>query len=66
MRHGQTLPTAIGSLGLGMMAGALSLPHGEGEAVYTVLGVATVAFGHFLNHHASKRMKRAALEPVYA
>lgn len=53
MRHGEILPTAIGSLGLGMMAGALSLPHGEGEAIYTVLGVATVALGHFLNHRAS-------------
>ncbi|MEO8723062.1 MAG: MerC domain-containing protein [Sphingobium sp.] len=60
IRHGQLLPTAVGSLGLGMMAGALSLPHGEGEAIYTVLGVATVAFGHFLNHKASHRSAHTA------
>ncbi len=48
-RHGRLLPVAIGSLGLGFMAGALSLPHGGGEAVYTVAGVATLAFGHYLN-----------------
>lgn len=53
MRHGEMLPTAVGSLGLGMMAGALSLHHGEGEAIYTVLGVSMVALGHFLNHRAS-------------
>ena len=49
MRHGRMLPVAIGSLGLGVMAGALSLPHGAAEAVYTVLGVAIVALGHYLN-----------------
>ncbi|MCB2013998.1 MAG: MerC domain-containing protein [Sphingobium sp.] len=49
MRHGRLLPVAVGSLGLGVMAGALSLPHGDGEALYTVVGVATVAFGHYLN-----------------
>ena len=49
MRHGRLLPVAIGSLGLGVMAGALSLPHGSDEAVYTVTGVLTLAFGHYLN-----------------
>lgn len=52
MRHGNLLPTAIGSLGIGVMTGALNLPHGESEAVYTVLGVAIVALGHWLNHRA--------------
>jgi MerC mercury resistance protein len=51
-RHGLILPTAIGSLGIGMMAGALTLPHGESEAFYTVLGVSTLAFGHILNARA--------------
>ncbi|MBU0555269.1 MAG: MerC domain-containing protein [Alphaproteobacteria bacterium] len=52
-RHGMALPVAIGALGLGIMAGALSLPHGwEGETPYTLLGVALLAFGHELNRRA--------------
>lgn len=50
--HGYMLPGAVGGLGLGVMAGALSLPHGEGEAVYTIIGVAIVALGHDLNRRA--------------
>ena len=50
-RHGMALPVAIGALGI--MAGALSLPHGwEGETPYTLLGVALLAFGHELNRRA--------------
>lgn len=49
MRHGKLVPVAIGSLGLGVMAGALSLPHGEEEAIYNILGVGTLALGHYLN-----------------
>ena len=52
MQHGNLLPTAIGSLGIGVMTGALNLPHGESEAVYTVIGVVVVALGHWLNHQA--------------
>lgn len=59
-RHGQLLPVAIGSLGLGVMAGALSLPHGAGEAVYTVVGVAILALGHYLNIAASRALGWAA------
>jgi len=52
-RHGMALPIAIGALGLGIMAGALSLPHGwSGETVYTLLGVALLALGHELNRRA--------------
>ncbi|MBT2188720.1 MerC domain-containing protein [Sphingobium nicotianae] len=52
-QHGLMLPIAIGGLGLGVMAGALSLPHGwSGETAYTVLGVALLAFGHELNRRA--------------
>jgi hypothetical protein len=50
--HGYMLPGAVGGLGLGVMAGALSLPHGEGEMVYTIIGVAIVALGHDLNRRA--------------
>ncbi|MBB6123507.1 MerC domain-containing protein [Sphingobium subterraneum] len=52
LKHGMMLPTAIGSLGLGMMAGALNVPHGASEAFYTVLGVSTLALGHLLNQRA--------------
>lgn len=51
--HGFTLPAAIGGLGLGVMAGALSVPHGSAETVYTILGVAILALGHDLNRRGS-------------
>jgi len=50
--HGFMLPAAIGSLGLGMMAGSLSLPHGVEEIFYSVLGVLVLALGHDLNRRA--------------
>ena len=55
MRHGYMLPAAVGGFGLGMMAGALSLPHdGAGtEAVWTMVGVLTLALGHDLNRRAT-------------
>ncbi|MBV9527356.1 MerC domain-containing protein [Sphingomonas sp.] len=49
MEHGLMLPSAVGALGLGIMAGALSLPEGGHEPVYTVLGVCILALGHRLN-----------------
>jgi len=52
MRHGSLLPLAIGSLGIGVMAGALSLPDG-GEAMFTVFGVALLGAGHLLNARAA-------------
>jgi len=52
--HGFMLPSAIGGLGLGVMAGALSLPHDGREPVYTVVGVMVVALGHRLNVLASE------------
>ncbi|QLC23580.1 MerC domain-containing protein [Parasphingopyxis algicola] len=51
-QHGYMLPVAISSLGVGTMAGALSLPHSEMELIYTVLGVALLALGHDLNRRA--------------
>ena len=43
------LPSAIGGLGLGVMAGALTLPHDGAESVFTVVGVLILALGHQLN-----------------
>jgi MerC mercury resistance protein len=51
--HGFVMPAAIGALGIGMMAGALTLPHGTTEILWTVMGVAVLALGHDLNHRAS-------------
>lgn len=51
--HGYVMPAAVGGLGLGVMAGALSVPHGSAETVYTMLGVAILALGHDLNRRAS-------------
>jgi hypothetical protein len=49
LEHGFMLPAAVGALGLGVMAGALTLPEGGHEPIYTVLGVMIVALGHRLN-----------------
>lgn len=50
LAHGRLLPTAVGSLGIGVMAGALALPHGAGETLFTIAGVALLASAHFQNH----------------
>lgn len=52
LEHGFMMPAAVGGLGLGVMAGALTLGHGGGEIVYTMLGVAFLALGHDLNRRA--------------
>lgn len=49
------LPASIGVLGLGVMAGALSLPHDGREPVYTVIGVMILALGHRLNLMATEQ-----------
>lgn len=51
--HGYTMPSAVGGLGLGVMAGALTLPHDGSEAIYTMVGVAILALGHRLNSIAA-------------
>lgn len=51
--HGYMLPSAVGGLGLGVMAGALTLPHDGSEAVYTMMGVVILALGHRLNFIAA-------------
>jgi hypothetical protein len=50
--HGFMMPAAIGGLGLGVMCGALTLPHDSGEVLYTLAGVAILALGHDLNRRA--------------
>lgn len=53
LTHGYVMPAAMGSLGLGVMAGALSLhDHGGSEAMWTMIGVGLLAFGHDLNRRA--------------
>jgi hypothetical protein len=52
VEHGFMMPAAIGSLGLGMMAGALSIPHGGDSTLYAVVGVLILALGHDLNRRA--------------
>jgi hypothetical protein len=54
LEHSYTMPSAVGGLGLGVMAGALTMPHDGTEAVYTVVGVAILALGHRLNHIAAE------------
>ena len=49
LEHGYVLPVAVGSLGLGVMAGALTMPHDGSEALFTVVGVMILALGHRLN-----------------
>lgn len=50
--HGFMMPAAVGGLGLGVMSGALSLPHDGAEVVYTIIGVGILALGHDLNRRA--------------
>ena len=54
LEHGFMMPSAVGALGLGVMAGALSLPHDGREPIYTVIGVMILALGHRLNVMASE------------
>ena len=49
MRHRRTLPVVTGVPGLALMAAALFVPHGFGEALLTILGVSLVAGAHLMN-----------------
>lgn len=52
--HGYMAPAVTGSFGLGIMAGAMQLPHGDGaETLWTLIGVAILALGHDLNRRAT-------------
>ena len=50
--HGFMMPSAVGGLGLGVMAGSLMLDHGGYSTIYSVLGVSILALGHDLNRRA--------------
>ncbi len=52
VEHGFMMPAAVGGLGLGVMAGAFTLPHDGAEVIYTMIGVAILALGHDLNRRA--------------
>ena len=49
VEHGFILPAAVGSVGLAIMAAALTLPHDGSEAAATICGVLVLALGHRLN-----------------
>jgi hypothetical protein len=51
--HGFMMPSAVGGLGLGVMGGALTMPHDGTEALYTMIGVGVLALGHRLNRLAA-------------
>lgn len=54
--HGHILPMAIGGFGLGVMAGAVSLPESshDMEMLATLVGVLLLALGHDLNGRARR------------
>ncbi len=54
LSHGYMMPFAIGSFGIGIMAGALARPHDGSEILATMIGVAIVALGHDLNRRARR------------
>ncbi|MEO5972621.1 MAG: MerC domain-containing protein [Sphingomicrobium sp.] len=54
LNHGFMMPSAVGGLGLGVMAGALGMPHDGSEALFTVIGVGILALGHQLNRLAAE------------
>ena len=51
--HGFMLPSAVGGMGLGVMAGAMTLPHDGTEAAATMVGVLILALGHDLNRRGT-------------
>lgn len=53
LEHGFVMPSAVGGMGLGVMAGSLTLPHDGTEAVATMLGVMILALGHDLNRRGT-------------
>src|SRR3546814_17356242 len=52
LKRGPILPIAIGSLGLGIMAGAPRIPHGGDEMILTMAGVTALAQGPSLKYRA--------------
>ena len=54
LEHGFMMPSAVGALGLGVMAGALTPPHDGTKPMFTVVGVMILALGHRLNVMAAE------------
>lgn len=54
LTHGFLLPSAVGAVGLALMAVGLAMPHNAGEMVFTIVGVGIVALGHELNRRAHR------------
>lgn len=52
--HGFVLPSAVGTLGLCLMAYAMSLHESGYEPAITILGVSVLALGHRLNMMAKQ------------
>lgn len=52
LQHRRRAPMILGTLGIALMATALSVPHGALEAGFTTIGVAGVAIAHLLNRRA--------------
>jgi hypothetical protein len=52
VEHGFMMPSSVGGLGLGVMAGSMMLEHGASSTIYTILGVMILALGHDLNRRA--------------
>jgi hypothetical protein len=53
LEHGFMMPSAVGGMGLGVMAGAMTLPHDGTEALATMVGVLILALGHDLNRRGT-------------
>ena len=49
LTHRRAAPFVVAMMGLTCLGGALAMPHGTGEVVLTVIGVALVSLGHLLN-----------------
>lgn len=49
LRHRRPIPFVTAMTGLTFMGGALAMPHGFYEVMFTMIGVALVAIGHVLN-----------------
>lgn len=52
LQHRRPIPMILGTLGILLMATALTVPHGVAEAAYTMAGVVFVAVAHLLNRRA--------------
>jgi hypothetical protein len=53
LRHRRMLPFGVASAGLAVMTAALLVPHGTNELLLTMVGVALVSVGHWLNLRAA-------------